>query len=66
VKVGDMVRVKSWWNGADSVEMRLLAERRATGLITDVRLGAKYAHMHDGEKLRIVPVNRLEVVSESR
>jgi hypothetical protein len=66
VKVGDMVRVKSWWNGADSVEMRLLAERRATGLIVDIRLGGDYAHMHDGKDLRIVPTNRLEVVSESR
>jgi hypothetical protein len=66
MKVGDLVRVKSWWNGADGVEMRLLAERRATGLIVDVRLGDEYAHMLDGEKLRIVPVNRLEVISESR
>ncbi len=67
MKVGDLVRVKSWFISGDSVEMRKLCHDRTICLVIDDRppLG-DYVYVLNAGTRRTIRVNRLEVINESR
>ena len=65
MKVGDLVRVKNTIPG-DGLELRELYHDRIVCLLIDIRLSGFWTDVLEGGLRRVIPTNRLELVSESR
>ena len=65
MKVGDLVRVKNTTTG-DNREMVKLWQRRAPLLIWALQLDIGWVHVLDRGAKRIVPMRRLEVISDAK
>lgn len=67
MKVGDIVRVRSWSIASDGIEMSKLCRDETVCLIIDAKRDGRWVCARiDGKGVRDISTNRLEVISESR
>jgi len=67
VKVGDLVRVTNQTGGLlDTLEMTKLVDEGTPLLLWLIKYDIGWAHVLDGGAKRIVPMHRLEVISDAK